>query len=44
MVTAMLSAQWQAKAAELGALRRLRGFDSVETMLRVLRIHLDDGS
>jgi len=43
VVTAMLPAQWQAKALELGALRRLRGFDSVETMLRVLLIHLADG-
>jgi hypothetical protein len=39
----MLPAQWQAKAVELGALRRLRGFRSVETMLRVLLIHLADG-
>jgi len=43
VVTAMLPAQWQTKAVELGALRRLRGFDSVETMLRVLLIHLADG-
>jgi hypothetical protein len=43
VVTAMLPAQWQAKAVELGALRRLRGFRSVETMLRVLLIHLADG-
>ena len=43
VVTAMLLAQWQTKAVELGALRRLRGFDSVETLLRVLLIHLADG-
>jgi hypothetical protein len=43
VVTAMLPAQWQTKAVELGALRRLRGFRSVETMLRVLLIHLADG-
>ena len=43
VVTAMLPAQWQTKAVELGALRRLRGFDSVETLLRVLLIHLADG-
>jgi transposase len=43
VVTAMLPAQWQAKALELGALRRLRGFGSVEKMLRVLLIHLADG-
>lgn len=43
VVTAMLPAQWQAKAVELGAVRRLRGFSSVEAMLRVLLIHLADG-
>ena len=43
VVTAMLPAQWQAKAVELGALQRLRGFSSVEAMLRVLLIHLADG-
>jgi hypothetical protein len=43
VVTAMLPAQWQAKAVELGAVRRLRGFHSVEALLRVLLIHLADG-
>lgn len=43
VVTAMLPAQWQAKAVELGAVRRLRGFASVEALLRVLLIHLADG-
>lgn len=43
VVTAMLPADWQGKAMELGALRRLRGFASVEAMLRVLLIHLADG-
>ena len=43
VVTAMLPAQWQAKAVELGAVRRLRGFNSVEALLRVLLIHLADG-
>jgi len=43
VVTAMLPAQWQSKAVELGAMRRLRGFDSVEALLRVLLIHLADG-
>lgn len=43
VVTAMLPAQWQAKATELGAVRRLRGFDSIEALLRVLLIHLADG-
>ncbi|MBI4754796.1 MAG: IS4 family transposase [Betaproteobacteria bacterium] len=39
----MLPAQWQSKAVELGAVRRLRGFASVEALLRVLLIHLADG-
>jgi hypothetical protein len=43
VVVQMLPAQWQAKAVELGAVRRLRGFDSVESLLRVLLIHLADG-
>lgn len=43
VVMGMLPAQWRAKAVELGAVRRLRGFDSVEALLRVLLIHLADG-
>ena len=43
VVMQMLPAQWEAKASELGAVRRLRGFDSVGTLLRVLLIHLADG-
>jgi hypothetical protein len=43
VVLTMLPAQWQAKAVELGAVRRLRGFDSVASLLRVLLIHLADG-
>ena len=43
VVTAMLPAHWESKAMELGALRRLRGFESVEALLRVLLIHLADG-
>jgi len=43
VVTAMLPKDWQAKALELGAVRRLRGFGSVESLLRVLLIHLADG-
>lgn len=43
-VMQMLPAQWEAKARELGAVRRqLRGFTSVASMLRVLLIHLADG-
>ena len=43
VVMQMLPAQWEAKAAELGAVRRLRGFGSVGSLLRVLLIHLADG-
>jgi Transposase DDE domain len=43
VVMQMLPAQWEAKALELGAVRRLRGFDSVGSLLRVLLIHLADG-
>lgn len=43
VVTTMLPAEWQNKAVELGAVRRLRGFTSVEAMLRVMLIHLADG-
>jgi transposase len=43
VITTMLPAQWQSKAKELGAVRRLRGFASVEAMLRVMLIHLADG-
>ena len=43
VVMQMLPAQWEAKASELGAVRRLRGFDSVSSLLRVLLIHLADG-
>ena len=44
VVVQMLPANWEAKASELGAVRRqLRGFASVSSMLRVLLIHLADG-
>ena len=43
VVMQMLPAQWEAKAIELGAVRRLRGFASVGSLLRVLLIHLADG-
>lgn len=44
VVMQMLPADWEAKASELGAVRRqLRGFASVGAMLRVLLIHLADG-
>lgn len=38
-----LPAGWQAKATELRALVRKRKFDSADTLLRVLLIHLADG-
>lgn len=43
VVMQMLPAQWESKAIELGAVQRLRGFDSVGSLLRVLLIHLADG-
>ncbi len=43
VVMQMLPAHWETKAMELGAVRRLRGFDSVGALLRVLLIHLADG-
>ena len=43
VVMQMLPAQWESKAVELGAVQRLRGFDSVGSLLRVLLIHLADG-
>lgn len=44
LVVQMLPAQWEAKAVELGAVRRqLRSFSDVGAVLRVLLIHLADG-
>ena len=44
VVRRVLPALWEAKAQELGAVRRqLRGFEDVATLLRVLLIHLADG-
>ncbi len=44
VVTSMLPARWEAKAVELGAVKRqLRGFEDVSSMLRVLLIHLAEG-
>jgi hypothetical protein len=43
VLMSFLPAGWQAKAKELGALLRCRGFDSAENLLRVLLIHLADG-
>ena len=38
-----LPADWEALASRHGALRRLRGFDSAEALLRTLLIHLGQG-
>lgn len=44
VVLQMLPARWEAKALELGAVRRqLRSFSDVAAVLRVLLIHLADG-
>lgn len=44
VVKSMLPTGWEAKAVELGAVRRqLRGFEDVASLLRVLLIHLADG-
>lgn len=43
VVMQMLPPHWESRALELGAVRRLRGFDSVGSLLRVLLIHLADG-
>ena len=39
----LLPEGWQAKAKELGALRRCRKLESAEVLLRVLLIHLAEG-
>jgi hypothetical protein len=39
----LLPEGWQAKAEELGALRRCRKLESAEVLLRVLLIHLAEG-
>lgn len=43
IIQRLLPAGWQAKAKELGAVRRCRGFRDAATLLRVLLIHLADG-
>ena len=42
-LTRFLPPGWQAKAKELGALRRCRKVPDAETLLRVLLIHLAEG-
>jgi hypothetical protein len=43
LVKGLLPGGWQEKAKQLGAVRRLRGIDSVESLLRILLVHLADG-
>jgi len=43
VIQRLLPGGWQAKAKEVGALRRCRGFPDAPTLLRVLLIHLADG-
>lgn len=43
VVERMLPRGWEAKAKELGALRRCRGFGDAGALLRVMLIHLADG-
>jgi hypothetical protein len=43
LVKGLLPIGWQEKAKQLGAVRRLRGIDSVELLLRILLVHLADG-
>ena len=43
VVRRLLPEGWEAKARELGAVRRLRGIADVPTLLRILLMHLADG-
>jgi hypothetical protein len=43
VVRSLLPRGWREKAKELGAVRRLRGISSAETLLRILLVHLADG-
>jgi hypothetical protein len=43
VVQGLLPQGWEAKARELGAVRRLRGIGDVPTLLRILLMHLADG-
>src|SRR6185503_18221687 len=43
VVTRLLPERWEARARELGALRRTRGVADAGTLLRVLLIHLAGG-
>jgi hypothetical protein len=43
VVQRLLPRGWQAKARELGALRRTREFPDAQTLLRVMFIHLGEG-
>ncbi len=43
ILTSFLPDDWETQAEELGALKRKRNFDSADSLLRVLLIHLADG-
>ena len=43
-VEALLPPQWEAKARELGALKRVRSIANANTLLRVMFIHIAQGS
>ena len=43
VLLSFLPSDWEALAAKHGALTRLRGFDSAESLLRTLMIHLGQG-
>lgn len=43
LVKQLLPEGWERQARELGAVRRLRGVGSVESLLRILLLHLADG-
>ena len=43
LVRRLLPKGWEAKARELGAVRRLRGIGDVQSLLRILLMHLADG-
>ena len=44
VIRSLLPKGWEAKAKELGAMRRMRGFASPDRLLRTLLIHVGEGS
>lgn len=43
VLLSLLPSDWERQAEELGAVERLRGFDSVEALLRTLLLHVGKG-